>query len=112
MEIAKNPIIVRDWFGSVMYVDETDLGEECVVYNLSVDKNKRLQGVGSSLVKLALKSIFQQGYKKAFVVVENLELIPFYEKLGFEIVESQNQVKNKVEMYYYKKPEEEVENGL
>jgi ribosomal protein S18 acetylase RimI-like enzyme len=69
--------------GYVFYVDEDKKGEECIIYNLFVNKEHRKRGMGTYLVKKALDEIFNAGYKKAFVVVEDKKLIPFYKKLGF-----------------------------
>jgi predicted GNAT family acetyltransferase len=93
------------WFdgltGYVFYVDETKKGEECIIHDLYVTIGNRKQGRGTWLVKEALKEIFKAGYKKAFVVVEDKTLIPFYQKLGF-IQTSDN------EMYYYKKQDNQT----
>ena len=85
MKIIKNEHAIKfdNLTAYIFYVDETKKGEECCIYNLYVDKDYRNQGRGSWLVKEALKEIFKAGYKKAFVVVEDKSLIPFYEKLGF-----------------------------
>lgn len=98
MKIIKNEHAIKfdNLTAYIFYVDETKKGEECCIYNLYVDKDYRNQGRGSWLVKEALKEIFKAGYKKAFVVVEDKSLIPFYEKLGF--------VKTRYnEMHYFKK---------
>lgn len=91
----ENSIYFDNLNGYVFYTDETQKGEECVIYDLYVVKEYRNQGIGTFLIKGALKEIFKAGYKKAFVVVKDKKLIPFYEKLGF-IKTSEN------EMYFYK----------
>jgi len=94
MDIINEEILIQIPYGTVSLVDETKQGEECIIFNLFVDEDYRNQGKGKHLVKLALNYIFKHGYKKAFVVVKNSELILFYKKLGFI------QTCGK-EMYYY-----------
>lgn len=98
MNIIKDPhcIYFEEVKARVFYVDETEEGTECIIYDLFVTSKYRNQGKGTWLVKEALRQIFNAGYDKAFVIIGDKTLIPFYEKLGFV------QTSEK-EMYYYKK---------
>lgn len=96
MRKIHSEILIQVWGGCVSLVDETNDGVECVIYRLFVDEDYRHQGVGSNLIKLALDYIGKRGYKKAFVHIDNKELIPFYLNLGFVRV-------GENEMYYFYK---------
>ena len=87
-------MIIQLQGGVIHFVDETNLGEECVIYSLYVDEDYRHQRLGSQLVKLALDYIFRHGYKKAFLVIKDKSLISFYKSLGSVRV-------GKNEMYFY-----------
>jgi ribosomal protein S18 acetylase RimI-like enzyme len=97
MKIVKYPIVYRTYYGEAWFVDEEEKGEECVIYNIEVEKRYRNKGLGSILLYQTLDCIFEHGYTKAFVVLKNENLRSFYKKLGFE-----NSLTNKNEMYFYK----------
>ena len=70
---------------------ETDL----YLADLAVSKEFRRKKIGSSLMdKMILKYPCRNMYLRTSAVKENIKVIAFYQKLGFEVMEKREQVKN------------------
>lgn len=83
MVIIKKPIVLKTYYGTISFVDETGKGYECVIYNFEIKEKYRHMYLGTNILNDVLHAIHEYGYNKAFVVLKDESLRPFYEKLGF-----------------------------
>lgn len=71
----------------VAYVSVYHVAEEMEIVNLGVHPDTRRQGVGISLLRLALREAVKMGIQKTFLEVRetNRAAIALYEKCGFQL---------------------------
>ena len=63
----------------------------CYLTDLFVEKEYRLQGIGTKLLQLLEKKLLQQGINKIWTWTAGYEAPKFYKKLGYEVfVEMEN----------------------